>query len=282
MAAARIATKTLGSGRAIPVLGLGVYQSEPGAETYNAVLSALQMGYRHIDTAQFYRNEADVGKAIRDSGIPREEIFVTSKHFAQKWSYDDALAIVKESVNKVGSGYIDLYLLHAPGQPEGRADAWRALEDAQSQGLLRDIGVSNYGQAHLEALSETWRVKPAVNQIELHPWLTREELCKYCAEQGIHLEAYSPLARAQKMDNATLNEIAQQTKATPAQVLIAWSLAKDFITIPKSVKPQRLQENLDAYNVKLSEAQVAALDALDEYFVTGWDPIKQHPVRSSL
>jgi methylglyoxal/glyoxal reductase len=277
--AAPIATKTLPSGHKIPVVGLGVYQSEPGAETYNAVLSALKLGYRHVDTAQFYRNEADVGKAIADAGLKREEIFVTSKYFTGgSWSYDAVLAAVKESVERIGGGYIDLYLLHAPGSPEGRADAWRALEDAQSQGLLRDIGVSNYNEAHLKKLAQTWRVKPAVNQIELHPWLTREELVKYHHAEGILLEAYSPLAKAFKLKDPVVTAIAEEINAAPAQVLIAWSLAKDFITLPKSVNPARQESNLDAYKITLSPEQIAKLDALDEYLVTGWDPIKDHAV----
>jgi diketogulonate reductase-like aldo/keto reductase len=273
-----VATKKLTSGHSIPVIGLGVYQSEPGAETYNAVLSALKLGYRHVDTAQFYRNEADVGKAIADSGIPREEVFVTSKHFAGEWSYDSVSNAVKESVGRVGGGYIDLYLLHAPGNTVNRADAWRALEDAQSAGLLRDIGVSNYGEAHLKKLAETWRVKPAVNQIELHPWLTRSELVKYHHEVGIHLEAYSPLAKANKLSDPVVTAIAEEVKATPAQVLVAWSLAKDFITLPKSVNPTRQQQNLDAYKITLTAGQIAKLDALDEHLVTGWDPITEHEV----
>ncbi|TMW65475.1 hypothetical protein Poli38472_008117 [Pythium oligandrum] len=273
-----IATKTLPSGALIPVVGLGVYQSEPGAETYNAVLSALTLGYRHIDTAQVYRNESDVGKAIADSGVPRDQIFVTSKVFSRSWSYDGVVATVKQSVEWIGGGYIDLYLLHAPGSPEGRADAWRALEDMQAAGLLRDIGVSNYSEAHLKKLAETWRVKPAVNQIELHPWLGRTETVQYCESQGIHLEAYSPLARAQKMDDPVVNTIAAANKATPAQVLVAWSVAKGFITLPKSVKESRQKENWEGYNVKLTDEEVKTLSALDAYFVTCWDPIKDHAV----
>ncbi|GLD92306.1 hypothetical protein PINS_up000839 [Pythium insidiosum] len=275
---ATIATKRLPSGASIPVVGLGVYQSEPGAETYGAVLSALRLGYRHIDTAQFYRNEGDVGKAIADSGVPRAQVFVTSKVFAPEWSYDGVVQAVKDSVERVGGGYIDLYLLHAPGDPTHRADAWRALEDMQAQGLLRDIGVSNYSEAHLRKLAETWRVPPAVNQIELHPWLTRTALVKYCESTGIHLEAYSPLAKAYKLADPVVNDVAAQLGVTPAQVLVAWSLAKGFITLPKSVNATRQQENLDAYRVTLSAEHITRLDELDEYLVTGWDPIKQHPV----
>ncbi|KAG7378974.1 hypothetical protein PHYPSEUDO_009262 [Phytophthora pseudosyringae] len=273
-----VPTKTLPSGAKIPALGLGVYQSEPGPETYNAVLAALKVGYRHIDTAQYYENEADVGRAVKDSGIPREEIFVTSKLFLNNWGHEKALATTKASNEKLGLGYIDLYLLHAPGDSATRADSWKALEELQEQGILKDIGVSNFGEAHLDQLMKTAKVKPAVNQVELHPWLMRSTLVKYCKENGILLQAYSPLARAKKMDDPTLNEIAKDVGATPAQVLVAFSLANDFITLPKSVHEERIKSNLEAASIKLTPAQVATLVALDEYLVTGWDPIKDHAI----
>ncbi|POM68551.1 Putative aldehyde reductase [Phytophthora palmivora] len=256
---ANIPTKTLPSGAKIPVVGLGVYLSEPGAETYDAVVSALKQGYRHIDTAQFYQNEADVGRAIKDSGIPREEIFVTSKLFVQNWGYEKALETTKTSNEKLGLGYIDLYLLHAPGDVATRDETWRALEELQEQGILKDIGVSNFGEPHLEKLVKTAKVKPAVNQVELHPWLTRTSLVNYCKEHNILLEAYSPLAKAVKLTDPTLNGIANEIGATPAQVLVAFSLANDFITLPKSVNPARQKANLDAASIKLSPTQVAKL-----------------------
>ncbi|RLN59438.1 hypothetical protein BBP00_00006494 [Phytophthora kernoviae] len=275
---ADIPTKTLPSGAKIPVVGLGVYLSEPGAETYNAVLSALQLGYRHIDTAQYYQNEADVGRAVKDSGIPREEIFVTSKLFVQSWGYERALAATKASNDKLGLGYIDLFLLHAPGDASTRGKTWRALEELREQGILKDIGVSNFGEAHLDKLTTTAKVKPAVNQVELHPWLMRPTLVKYCKENGIHLEAYSPLAKAGKLTDSTLLEIANEVGATPAQVLVAFSLANDFITLPKSVNPDRQKANLDAAKITLTPEQIEKLVVLDEYLVTGWDPIKEHAV----
>ncbi|KAG6615273.1 putative aldehyde reductase [Phytophthora cinnamomi] len=273
-----IPTKTLPSGAEMPMVGLGVYLSEPGAETYNAVLSALKQGYRHIDTAQYYENEADVGRAIKDSGIPRDEIFVTTKLFITNWGYNNALAATKASNEKLGLGYIDLYLLHAPGEVSTRDESWRALEELHEQGILRDIGVSNFSEAHLEKFLKTAKVKPAVNQVELHPWMMRPSLVKYCQEHGILLQAYSPLARARKMDDPTLLEIANDVGATPAQVLVAFSLANDFTTLPKSVDPDRQKLNLDGAKVKLSASQVAKLAALDEYLVVGWDPTRDHAV----
>jgi diketogulonate reductase-like aldo/keto reductase len=273
-----VPTKTLPSGAQMPVVGLGVYLSEPGAETYNAVLSALKMGYHHIDTAQYYKNEEDVGRAVKDSGAPREEIFVTTKLFVDSWSYNDVIAATKASNEKLGLGYIDLYLVHAPFDPEGREDGWRAIEDLHEQGMLKDIGVSNFSEAHLKKMLKTARIKPAVNQVELHPWMMRPTLVKYCKEHDILLQAYSPLARARKMEDPTLLEIANEVGATPAQVLVAFSLANDFVSLPKSVDAGRQKANLDGANVKLTPAQVAKLAALDEYLVVGWDPTKAHAV----
>ncbi|ETI31725.1 hypothetical protein F441_21250 [Phytophthora nicotianae CJ01A1] len=284
-----VQSKLLPSGNSIPNLALGVFQSNAGEEAYNTVLTALKLGYRHIDTATAYENESDVGRAIRDSGIPREEIFVTSKYYEiswipwsttpkQPWSYQDVVDGVRESNRKLGLGYIDLYLLHAPCDSATRAEAWRALEDMQAEGLVRDIGVSNFGEKHLLKLAKTWRVKPAVNQVELHPWLARPDTVKFCEDQGILMEAYSPLARAEKMDDPVIMEIANELNATQAQVMIAWSLAKGFISLPKSVKESRIKSNLDSAKLKLSAEQMAKLGSLDEYFVSGWDPIKQHEI----
>ncbi|KAL7694466.1 putative aldo/keto reductase, NADP-dependent oxidoreductase domain-containing protein [Plasmopara halstedii] len=275
-----VKTKLLPSGNSIPDVGLGVYQSAPGSETYQAVLAALKLGYRHIDTATVYRNEKDVGDAIRDSGISREEIFVTSKIVPSqsKWCYNDVVEGVRLSNHKLGLDYINLYLLHAPFDSTTRSEAWRALEDMQIEGLVRDVGVSNFGELHLRKLAKTWRLKPAVNQIELHPWLARADTVKYCEEQGILLEAYSPLARAKKMHDQTLQKIANEVSATPAQVLIAWTLSKGFVTLPKSVDESRIKENLEAAKLILTTEQMETLNGLDTYFVTAWDPIKDHAV----
>jgi diketogulonate reductase-like aldo/keto reductase len=268
-----VPTKQLPSGAEIPVVGFGAYLSD-----YAGVLSALRLGYRHIDTAEDYENEEDVGRAVRDSGIPREQIFITSKVFPTHWGYDAAVEACKRSNEKLGLGYIDLYLLHAPGKSATRAETWRALEDLQSQGLVKDIGVSNFSEAHLKKLAETWRVKPALNQIEVNPFVTRAELVAYCQSEGIHIEAYSPLAKSTKLVDPVVVEIAKETGVTPAQVLIAYSLAKDFITLPKSNNRERQLLNLEAVNVKLTPSQVERLDALDEYLVLSWDPIKNEPV----
>ncbi|TMW66114.1 hypothetical protein Poli38472_003879 [Pythium oligandrum] len=278
MAAAYELSKPLPSGARIPTVGLGVFQATNPHEAYEAVLAALKVGYRHIDTARDYENEEEVGRAVRDSGIPREEVFITSKLFPTDWGYDRAIKCVKESNERIGLGYVDLFLLHAPGDRTKRAETWRALEDLQQQGVVRDIGVSNFGADHLEKLAETSRVKPAVNQIEVHPWLLRPEVVKYCEEHGIHIQAYSPLAKAKRLTDQAVLDIAKEVNATPGQVCIAWSMAKNFITLPKSFNPTRQKENLDSIYVKLTPQQVARLDALDEYLVLSWDPIKNEPV----
>ncbi|KAI9991879.1 hypothetical protein PInf_017255 [Phytophthora infestans] len=208
------------------MIGLGVYQSEPGPETYNAILTSLKLGYRHIDTAEIYGNEEDVGRAVRDSGIPREEIFVTTKLFTTNWGYSKALAAGKASNDRLGIVYIYLYLLHAPGPPKERADTWRAVEDLREQETLRDIGVSNFNETLLATLRKTAHIKPAVNQVELHPWMMRQSL-----DNDIIMEAYSPLARATKMDDPALVSIADETGATPGQVLVAFGVANGFVTL---------------------------------------------------
>ncbi|KAG2782002.1 hypothetical protein PC129_g5389 [Phytophthora cactorum] len=243
-----VPTKTLPSGASIPMIGLGVYQSEPGAETYNAVLTELKLGYRHIDTAEIYGNEEDVGRA--------------------------ALAAAKVSTERLGLGYIDLDLLHAPGSLDERADTWRAVVDLHDQGILKDIGVSNFSETLLAKLLKTARVKPAVNQVELHPWMMRSSLVKYCEDNGIIMEAYSPLARATKMDDSTLISIANEPGATPGQVLVAFGV-NGFVTLPKSVHEERLKSNLELVKFKLSPEQAAKLASPDSYIRTaGWDPIK--------
>ncbi|ETI32531.1 hypothetical protein F441_20555 [Phytophthora nicotianae CJ01A1] len=273
-----IPTKVLPSGARIPVIGFGAYLENDVTNSYNIVLSALKQGYRHIDTAQLYHNEAEVGRAVRDSGIPREEIFVTSKLFLIDWGYKRALDSIKKSNQKIGLGYIDLFLLHAPGDAATRAETWRAVEELHEQGILKDIGVSNFSGAHIDKLMKTAKVKPAVNQIEVHPWLTRPETVKYCQDHDIIVQAYSPLVKGYKMRDSTLIEIANEVNATPAQVLVAFSLARNIIPLPKSANTKRQKENLESTNVKLSAEQLDKLMALDEYYVTDWDPIRDEEV----
>lgn len=280
----------LASGAVIPAIGLGVYKTPPGSTTQQAVLTALQCGYRHIDTAQLYQNEADVGEAIIASTIPRKEIFITTKLWASEWGYEKATAAIHASLARLQTNYIDLLLLHAPGDPGLRAQTWAALEDARDRDLVRDIGVSNFGQPHLEKLLLTARYPPAVNQIEVHPFLQRRELVDYCQNKlNMVVEAYSPLAKAKKLQDPIVEALARRlssahtttstpTTVTPAQVLLAWGLSKKLIVLPKSVHPERQLSNLGAANVVLSDADVKELDTLDQGLVTGWDPITTAPV----
>lgn len=264
---------TLPSGALLPLIGFGARKADS-----SAVLSALRGGYRHIDTAQLYENESDVGNAVLESKIPREDIFITSKVWLNNYGYDTTIASVKESLVKLQTKYIDLMLLHAPGDPKLRPESWRALEECRRQGLVKDIGVSNFGAKHLEKLAETSAIPPAVNQLEINPFLQRKELVKYCKDHNIIVQAYSPLAKAQKLTDPIVNQIAYRVGATAAQVLIAWSLAKGLIPLPKSVHPERQHQNLQAAHVVLSEDEIKQLDELDEGLVAGWDPVTQDPV----
>jgi diketogulonate reductase-like aldo/keto reductase len=271
-------TVRLASGALLPRIGFGVYKVPPGKDTYEAVLNALRGGYRHIDTARAYQNEADVGAALAASKVPRSEVFVTTKLWTSEWGYEKAIAGVKSSLERLQTGYIDLMLLHVPGDPALRAETWRGLEACRAQGLLRDIGVSNFGQAHLERLAETATIQPAVNQLEVHPWLQRRELVAYCKEKRIVVEAYSPLAKAKRMEDPVVTAVAHRLGASPAQVLIAWSLAKGLVPLPKSTNLERQRTNLEAAEQALSETDVAELDALEEGLTTGWDPVRDDPV----
>lgn len=266
-------TFRLNNGVEIPRLGLGVYRAAAGAEARNAVLWALEAGYRHVDTAAFYGNEADVGRAIRESGIAREDVFVTTKLWNEDHGYDAALAAFDASLERLGFDYVDLYLIHWP-VPDLRLESWRALERLYGEGRARAIGVSNYMVQHLEELLAHCTVVPAVNQIELSPWSwrSRRDVVELCRAQGIALEAYSPLTKGRRLDDPTLRSVAERVGRTPAQVLIRWALQRDLIVIPKSTNRGRIRENADVFDFELPAAEMERLEALDEGLVTGWDP----------
>ncbi|KAK9906723.1 hypothetical protein WJX75_006857 [Coccomyxa subellipsoidea] len=213
-------TFVLSSGVKIPSVGLGVFLTKPGFECFNAVTSALRLGYRHIDTARLYRNEADVGEALKQSGLPREDVFLTTKLWLDDFGYQNAQKAISQSMNALSTSMVDLMLLHAPGDPQTREETWRALEDAHYEGKLTSIGVSNFGVGHLKKLLKTARVKPAVNQIELTPFLQRRKLVDYCRSEGIALEAYSPLGKGSReiLDNRTVTKIAQKHAVSNAQL----------------------------------------------------------------
>jgi diketogulonate reductase-like aldo/keto reductase len=268
----RIDTKVkLNNGVEMPIFGLGTYQSRSGKETREAVGYALEAGYRHIDTAAMYGNEEDVGEAVRKSGIPREEIFVTTKLWNTDHGYQKALAAFEESLNKLGLAYIDLYLIHWPVE-DSRKDSWRALEKLLEQGECRAIGVSNYMIHHLEELLDNSSTVPAVNQVEFSPYLYQKELVEFCRKHGIQFEAYSPLTKGHKLNDPQLAEIASKYSRTPAQILIRWALQKDAVVIPKSTHRERIVENADVFDFTISEEDMNLLDSFHQDLHTSWDP----------
>lgn len=270
------ATVALNNGVAIPRLGLGVYQSPNGAETVDTVRYALQYGYRHIDTARIYRNEADVGAGLRASGVPRDQVFITTKLWESDQGYDSCIAACKESLRLMGLDYVDLFLIHWP-LPGKRRYSWMALETLLDEGLARAIGVSNYLVRHLEELFGYARYIPAVNQIELSPYnfLQRRETVALCAARGIAIEAYSPLTKGRKLSDPRLAAIAARYGRTPAQVLIRWGLQKDAIVLVKSNRPERIRENAAVFDFILADADMALLDTFNENLATGWDPTNE-------
>ncbi len=265
-------TVTLNSGARIPQIGLGVWQS--GGKTKSAVAAALSAGYRHVDTAAVYGNEAQVGSALAESGIPREQLFVTSKLWNKDHGYDAALKAFDATLGRLKLDYLDLFLIHWP-VAELRLDSWRALEKLYADKRARSIGVSNFLAPHLRELQGAAQVLPAVNQIELSPFLQRSQTVALCQELGITLEAYSPLTRGERLAHPVLLELAARVGKSPAQVLLRWGLQKGFVILPKSVTPARIQENAALFDFSLDAAAISQLDALEEGLVTGWDPATQ-------
>lgn len=261
----------LSNGVEMPMLGLGVYQAQPGQSAREAVRWALEAGYRHIDTARIYENEADVGQALRESGVPREQVFVTTKLWNADHGHDRPLSACRESLQRLGLEYLDLYLIHWPVQ-DARQATWKALETLQREGLCRAIGVSNYMVRHLEELLASCEQPPAVNQVEFHPFLYQKELLEYCRRHGVQLEAYSPLTRGERLSDPTVQAIARRHGRTSAQILIRWCLEHEVVAIPKSVHRDRIRENAQVFDFTLSAAEMAELDALDERAHYCWDP----------
>ncbi|GAA5928297.1 hypothetical protein JCM21900_004032 [Sporobolomyces salmonicolor] len=257
--------------------GLGVYVTEPGQETYNAVMWALEAGYRHIDGAEWYENEADCGRAINDfiakSGTPRSEIYFTTKLMHNRTDPAWVEHSVDVSLKKAGLDYIDLYLIHGPiGGPEVRAKMWEGCCRVKDTGKVRSIGVSNFGIEHLEQLLATQpKYVPAVNQIDLHPFMTRDELVDYCRAKGIVLEAWAPLVRGERFKHPVVVELAKKYGKSPAQILIRYGLDRGFIVIPKSTKKERIVDNANVFDFTLEKADIDRLTSLDEFLITDWE-----------
>jgi len=268
---------TLNDGNTIPQIGFGVFQV-PEEETYNAITAALQAGYRSIDTAKAYGNEEAVGKAIADSGIAREELFVTTKLWNDDHGHDEALKAFDASLSKLGLDYLDLYLIHWPVPAQDRyVDTYKAFEQLRSEGRVRSIGVSNFTEAHLHRLLEETSVVPVLNQVELHPNFTQKELRAFHAEHNIVTEAWSPLAQGDLLDNAKLGTIAQAHGKTPAQVVLRWHMQLGNVAIPKSVTPERIAANIDVFDFELTGDEMVTIDTLGNGERRGPDPETFNP-----
>jgi len=255
----------------MPILGLGVYQSPPGRVTRDAVNFALRVGYRHVDTARIYGNEADVGEAVRESGVPRGDLFVTTKLWNSDQGYDSTLRACESSLKRLGLDYLDLYLVHFP-VPDVRKESWRAMETLLEKGRCRAIGVSNFTIRHLEELIEESHVIPSVNQVEFHPFLYQKELLKYCQNRGIQVEAYSPLARGERLKHPRIISLATKYSKTPAQLMIRWGIQHGLVVIPKSTTEERIRENSQVFDFDISDDDMRSLDSLNEDLRLNWDP----------
>lgn len=269
------ATTTLSNGVKMPWFGLGVFKVEEGPELVNAVQTAIRHGYRSIDTAAIYGNEEGVGQGIRqglkEAGIKREDLFVTSKVWNADLGYESTRKAFELSLKKLGLEYLDLYLIHWPVAGKYK-EAWRALEQLYKEGRIKAIGVSNFQIHHLQDLMQDAEIKPMVNQVEFHPRLTQTELRAFCKEQGIQVEAWSPLMQGQLLDHPVLKEIADRHHKSIAQVILRWDLQHGVVTIPKSTKEQRIKENADIFDFELTAEDMQLIDAMNENLRVGPDP----------
>ncbi|MCL2353081.1 MAG: aldo/keto reductase [Defluviitaleaceae bacterium] len=267
----------LNTGAKMPAIGLGVFLIPDGDKTYNSVRTALEIGYRHIDTAAIYRNEESVGRAIKDSGIPREEIFLTTKLWNEVMRTGNPQEAFEESLRKLDTDYIDLYLVHWP-VPTKYVDAWLALEKIfKTQGdKVKAIGVSNFHEHHMDDIAKVWSLTPAVNQFELNPQMSQKPLKKFCKKQGIVVTAYCPLGGAKQVENVLANpilaQIGEKYGKTAAQVVLRWHIDQGISLIPKSTKPERIKENFDIFDFKLSEEDMVAIDGLNTNTRASADP----------
>lgn len=254
-------TRKLNNGTEMPLLGLGTWQSKNGSIAYDAVKYALGIGYRHIDTARFYNNETSVGKAIKDSGIPREKIWLTTKLFPiDAWNTQKAF---KTSFDKLNIDYIDLYLIHWP-MPGMIIKNWLKMEKLYENGLIKSIGVSNYSIKNLEDTLKIASIKPAVNQVKLSPYNYDPKMHRFCQENNIALEAYSPLTRGKKLDDERLAKLAVKYNKSTAQVLLRWAIQKQIVTIPKSIHEKRIKENMNIYDFEISANDISLMDSFSK------------------
>ena len=269
----------LSNGYEIPSIGFGTWQAPDGEVAYNAIKTALECGYRHLDCASIYRNEASLGKAVKESGIAREEIFVTSKLWTKKRGYENAKAGFEKTIETLGLDYLDLYLIHWPAShsrfedwKEINSATWRALEELYEEGRIKAIGVSNFKKHHLEALLETARIVPMVNQVEYHPGFAQNELVEYCKEKNICVEAWSPIGSGRLLENEKLLEIAKKYNKSVAQICIRFCLQNDVLPLPKSVTPSRIAENIEVFDFEISKDDMDTISNMELCGYSGFDP----------
>ena len=267
------------NGRTMPKIGLGTYRVKDSNECRESVKYAIERGYRSIDTAMIYGNEETVGQGIKEglesTGLSREDLFITSKLWLTDFGRQNVEDAYRQSVAKLGLDYLDLYLLHWPGTDEAvMIDTWRGMEDLYKQNQVKNIGVSNFTPEHFEALLAQVSIKPVINQVEFHPYLTQNKLRKYLEAQNIIMESWSPLMNSQILHDEVINEVANEVGKTPAQVVIRWNIQHDVVVIPKSVTPHRIEENLDVWNFELSDNQMERIDQLNQDKRIGPNPLE--------
>ncbi|KAA1039083.1 aldo/keto reductase [Macrococcus equipercicus] len=270
-------TVTFHNGNTMPQVGLGVFRVQEGQEAVDAVKHAIISGYRSIDTAMIYKNEQSVGEGIRlgleAAGIDRSELFVTSKIWLDDFGFDTAIQAYEASLERLGLDYLDLYLIHWPGTDTAKfIDTWKALEQLYNEGKVRNIGVSNFSVEHMEALLAQAAVKPAINQVEFHPYFDQKQLRDYLAGKQIVMESWSPLMNGEILTNEVISNIAEKHGKTPAQVVIRWNIENDVVVIPKSVTPARIEENLNVFDFQLSQEDLYEIEQLNEDRRIGPDP----------
>ncbi len=273
---------TLNNGQKIPQLGLGVFLVQDATDLKRSVADALKDGYRHFDTAAIYHNEAWVGEALAESDVKREDLFITSKVWDSNTTYDETMAAFKESLKKLQTDYLDLYLIHWPS--EGYTEKWRAMEDLYNDGQIKSIGVSNFEKPHLDKLLASAKVKPAVDQIETHPYFQQKELHDYLTSLNIAHEAWGPLGQGKSgvMEDATLKQIADAHKKSVAQVILRWHLQRNIIVIPKSIHAERIAQNIDVFDFKLSDDEMNAIAGIDKNRRGSEDPNDEEWLKKSL
>jgi methylglyoxal/glyoxal reductase len=264
-------TTTLHNGVKMPWFGLGVFKVKEGSEVVDSVKAAIKNGYKSIDTAAVYQNEEGVGQAIKEAGVPREELFITTKVWNADQGYETTLNAFETSMEKLGLEYLDLYLIHWPVAGKYK-ETWKALEKLYKDGRVRAIGVSNFHVHHLKDLMADAEIKPMVNQVEYHPHLAQTELLEFCKAEGIQMEAWSPLKQGELLSEPTIVEIAEKHGKSPAQVILRWDLQNGVVTIPKSIKEHRIVENADVFNFELTAEDMDRLNSLNKDERVGPDP----------